>query len=1674
MTLICNLTKFEKSNSISMNKLLTKIYVGAVAMALAVPNAKAQTTFNPSSSNVYRIPSIVRLPTGNLWAISDLRIGGNGDIGNSNRVDIAGRLGTLKEDNTYTWGNETVLLAGDANATEDFKYAYGDAASVVDRESGKVLLMTCAGKEGVSSTNDGFPLVARSVFDNNTWSTTNVTNQLYGTNNLFGVHLFVSSGRIIQSTIYKKKDYYRIYAGVCSVKSATVPSRGSRVIYSDDFGVTWNYLGGYDAMPVDIGNECKIEELPDGSILLNTRTNAAPWYGRHMNIFKFTDIANGKGSWQSQYVTSGANNISDQTYAPDCNAELLLVPAKRTSDNVQTYLLLLSAPTVNPGRKNVSIYWKELPTEYTNLSNYVNGWTKYLVDGGKYCGYSTMVLDKNGNIAFLTENTAWSGPITFKSLSLKDITDNAYSYSPSTPGTYHTTSEPTWEHGVGGIKKPAMSVAGGTYANSQTITLTAPDGAQIYYTLDGSEPQVPTTTTGSGVAPLRAGTTTTGTQLYSTPITLSEGTTTLKALAVDNNGNKSQTVTSTYTIMGSKSKTGTTITLDYKSSNALYTSGGFDYANFAFLRHNSSHIQLMSSTSPDIKEGEQLFVDCENNMQWSKNDTPDPMLILNNGRSENKWSDITRYGYYAIIAPKGYRFLRYEIVMTSGSQEGGKLEEYTYKNGSTSEIELVGPTASATASATGDVTLSRTLDRGTNVLYFRQDALAAGTTRDIKVKSIKLVYAIDQAFDETFPNQNGTAFSSGFVDFGPTSQPDPKRNYGFVNANAHDKEMVNVKSAADQSTPLRVTVDGSKYFMATTDGDYYLEAPKKFRIVGATVNLKYGAVVSEKYTPSTSSNGDQIVMKSPYGENYLKIDNGSGVNTSNRAEATIFNIRYDKSHSGYTIMTPDNKYLYMVQVNNKYSLQTSGNIQYWTTEVNSSGKTVFRDVSTGKYLICTTGNVWGDSRNVNNQAAADAMTAGQADASTFQATVYGPDGKTASGEKDLSAAAADASVTVDNLNNDAVRVNLAGIQSGGAALFNVQLKMIALNPEAQTVEAAALVNEKIQGNSPVTSENYVFNHGNVINVPVTAGTTTATMVFCNAHNEELTNWYTNGGTNTNGADVTGSYSNLYLIGGLADQNATDWSTTMPSPGARTDVDKIGTIQIPATNIETLVAEKDKTGTKETLTLQDNTVSASSAKYQTVTMTVGSTDEPTTYYLYSADRPTNKIMPADLSVVDDHIDFRFYTIKVKPVEAEKPKITIVPLYTSTMKGQQHKKTTIASDGNKLNTSDKYVGIKVEAQLNDGVTGSVAGYLTAEAIEDAMKTALNRSEYKSPHEGDPLRNVLYVDMSSLNTVTTANSTTMADYAKATADNCLFFVPKGFAATNMANSIAKQSDGSYKAIGDVTVYDQQPFFTPYDFTTGQFKAVYEREGTVNGESTKALVRNMAAVLPFDIQLDGAGHPYLDGKDEANQHIFFKTITGSGELTAVRKDSNGAPLTYGVKATDVTDQVASANKPYYVALDDKQEPGFSFNIPGASFAKSGTVITTTDGKTVVTPDELSSTNNDWTGHGTYSGVQPDAVNGLWYFSKDLFWNSGLLTTYRNVNVRPFRAYYNGPASPNAKAAVVYDDSDIVATGITTINGVSTANGKVYDLNGRYVGDSLDNLAPGLYIQNGRKVVKQ
>ena len=1670
-----------------MNKTLTKLLFGAFALAFFSPGAKAQTQiFTNGSENgiaiYWRIPSIVRMNDGTLWAFTDKRYYAAEDLGNGadkpHKIDICGRKST---DNGTSWQNNAVVLQSNLNASGDkeYLYAFGDAATVVDRESGKVLMMTAAGQRGVGSSVAGRPFVNRSLFDATSWTTTNVSSQFYGPNNQYGTHLFVTSGRMIQSTIYKKNKYYRIYAGVCLFSK-----NASYVVYSDDFGETWNYLGGDKHVPIPDGDECKVEELPDGSILLQARRRAGGT-GRYFNVFTFSDVAKGEGTWQASTATSGASNVDGQTYASQCNAELMLVPAKRTSDGKQTYVLLLSAPA-SDDRSKVSIYWKELPSAYTNPSNYISGWAKYACSTS-FSAYTTMALDKTGNIALLAEGSG----IWFQSLSLATITGDKYSYNPSATGTYHTTGEPIFEHGVGGVVKPTLSEGSGLYTGieKKTITINVPENSTVYYTVDGTEPVVPTSTTGKTSAPRRDASSN-STKVYSDAIELGQGATTLKAVAVDANNNRSKTVTASYYVTAtasdasnvtSASKTGTTVSIDNSSCIPLYsTDNVINLAEqaFSYLRHKEAHLQIITSNDPGLTSGSQHFSIINNNMTFSSGDSK--YLQISNGKANG--TDIQSICYISVEAPKGVRFLRYQIELTDDTPEGLALTRYQYDGNVLQPIDSI--------STTKTKVFDRTLSDGTNVLYFWMNANTTSKQHKITIKSFKVTYAVDATFDAQIPNANGSQIHTGFIDLGEVkSHHDQGGNpyMSFSNSGRSDLQNVNVLKS-DGTTPESVTVDGDQYFLATSDGDYYVEAPAKFRIVGATVNLKRESILKdETINNTTAQTGGQIYFKGVNSENYMKInDNGTVDNTTVKSEAAVFTLAYndanDENH--YSLQLSNGKYLTMDADN----ITTTDQKVLWSYD--GRGLKFYTPGKNYRYIGWNTdGNGKWDPR-YRQDVVPEVHRKTNIPAGNFTANVYSGD-NSSSTTKTLNADAATSTVELKDLNNDAVLINIVKDQSVSAALFNVKLQLIALNPEVATIEAAAMIDGEESGNTSVTSYNYVFNEGKTISVPVastTAPSTSINMVFRNAKNEEQTLWYTTG-SNANNPNVKSGYSNVYLVASTAD--APDGlNITSSYPNTRMDVGQAGVNAINTTNIETLAKQTSGSGY-----LTDQDVSKEKAGYKDVVMTLATpnVDGKNKFYIYSMDKPTYQIMPPGLSPVV-HSDFRFYTISVQPVAAETPDFEIVELYNSTLKSAPHKKdikSIKGSDGNKVDTEHKYIGVKVKSKGKDAVT-TVTGSLNADAIYSELTQYLTTKGYAFQYKEDettkeePLRGVLYVDMSGLTSVAITSSGIMNSFFDQTADNCLFFMPQGFAGTNMPNVISKQSDGSYQAFGDVTVYDQQPFFSPYAFTTGTYMAKYEREGTVAGENVKAKVRNMAAVLPFDIRLDAKGHPYLDGATSPITDITFSTINYSGNLpTAVTHKDNGetVELTYGMKANAVPDK-AAANTPYYVSVESKSNPGFDFRVPGAYFAKTSDIVddTETGGKKAQSTNLVSEATKDgttWKAIGTYCGVAPEIAENRWYFSLDLFWKSSQLKKasedYTTINVRPFRAYYETNAVTNAsQAMVVFDDSEIVTTGIEDVDAAAKNNGKVYDLNGRYVGDSLENLAPGLYIQNGRKVVRQ
>ena len=403
---------------------------------------------NPESARPYRIPAIAAAPNGDVFAISDYRPCGN-DIGYG-EVDIKCRI---SKDNGKTWGEEFFIADGKGGTSNHMTTGYGDAAIVADREENKLLVMMVCGRtvcwhgrwnpSKIGQTEaDSVNRVARVYLTYNKktgeWEKGDIVEM---TDHIYSLFLdgdkptvssmFIGSGKICQSSRIKVGKYYRLY---CSMWTR---DGGNRVIYSDDFGGSWKVLGSIFDRPAPGGDEPKVEELPDGSVLLSSRCT-----GRYFNIYTYTDIKKGEGSWGT-VALSNADNNGVAAVGNSTNGEILIVPVQRKADGVKTYLALQSVPFGPGGRKNVGIFYKELTdyaTDFASPALFAANWDGAHQSSVMGSAYTTMTLQKNNTIGFLYEESTFARDYTivYKNYTIEHITDNRYTYcdDPNLPKTY--------------------------------------------------------------------------------------------------------------------------------------------------------------------------------------------------------------------------------------------------------------------------------------------------------------------------------------------------------------------------------------------------------------------------------------------------------------------------------------------------------------------------------------------------------------------------------------------------------------------------------------------------------------------------------------------------------------------------------------------------------------------------------------------------------------------------------------------------------------------------------------------------------------------------------------------------------------------------------------------------------------------------------------------------------------------------------------------------------------------------------------------------------------------------------------------------------------------------------------------------------------------------------------
>lgn len=419
----------------------------------------------------YRIPAIATASNNTVLAFSDYRPCSN-DIGYG-EVDIMLRR---SYDNGETWSAPVCIADGQGGNQNVFNVGFGDAAVVADRESGKVLVMAVAGKQVFANGSaTGHNSMAKIVSNDNgeSWDAPeDVTSQfMIAENSLFpkAYTMFFGSGRMLQSRVYKAEGaaYYRIY-GALLIKhpSDTYTGYCNYVVYSDDFGSTWKILGGSieAGMCCNGGDEPKVEELPDGSIVLSSRKGG----GRYFNVFTYTDKATGAGVWGD--VTTGVDNNGQAT-----NGEIYKVKAIRKEDGKICDVMLQSIPA-GGGRSNVTVYYKEMDyTSPVTSATFASAWPVGMLVSNMGSAYSTMILQADGNFGFFYEELPgdnYAYCMVYVPLSLEELTNDAYSL--------YTVNSTIGQYGVGTFyASEAMQIPEGIKAYVATEEPVMENGAGV-------------------------------------------------------------------------------------------------------------------------------------------------------------------------------------------------------------------------------------------------------------------------------------------------------------------------------------------------------------------------------------------------------------------------------------------------------------------------------------------------------------------------------------------------------------------------------------------------------------------------------------------------------------------------------------------------------------------------------------------------------------------------------------------------------------------------------------------------------------------------------------------------------------------------------------------------------------------------------------------------------------------------------------------------------------------------------------------------------------------------------------------------------------------------------------------------------------------------------------------
>lgn len=350
----------------------------------------------------YRIPALLTLENGNILAFADKRYNGAGDL--PNRIEVMVKIST---NNGTNWTDEK-RVTPISTSTMD---GNGDTGCVLDRKTGDVLALVAAGQGFLKSTsNDPIRIkVVRSKDGGESWlAPVDITSQVYGAGckdltRRNWQAAFVTSGNGLQM-----RNGRIIF--VLNVRQTTSAFVENYILYSDDGGYKWRVSRG---SPKNLrgGNEAKVVELNDGSLLMHIRWTPNRLQSRSYDYGE---------TWTEATVIGSLP-------ASSSNGDLIVYTSTKNGYDKDRLITLVDSRAWNgkpSGYPGVPVFY----VSYDEGMTWTNKKTLYSLAAG----YSSLAILKDGSIGILAELTQpWNGPIWFLRTSIEWCNPNDNPCSPN-------------------------------------------------------------------------------------------------------------------------------------------------------------------------------------------------------------------------------------------------------------------------------------------------------------------------------------------------------------------------------------------------------------------------------------------------------------------------------------------------------------------------------------------------------------------------------------------------------------------------------------------------------------------------------------------------------------------------------------------------------------------------------------------------------------------------------------------------------------------------------------------------------------------------------------------------------------------------------------------------------------------------------------------------------------------------------------------------------------------------------------------------------------------------------------------------------------------------------------------------------------------------------------------